>query len=162
MLPTRAVGLILALMLCGAAHARETLEDAFDARDVRDVNIAIDAGTVVVVGDDRATDIVVDHTTDVSASVVDGELRVSGGADDAASVSIGVPRDVRITLRLEKGDATVVGTYGEVTANVATGALIGASVKGNVRTLMGTRSAIAFGVALGFSGLIARLIRRFL
>ena len=138
MLPTRAVGLILALMLCGAAHARETLEDAFDARDVRDVNIAIDAGTVVVVGDDRATDIVVDHTTDVSASVVDGELRVSGGADDAASVSIGVPRDVRITLRLEKGDATVVGTYGEVTANGATGALTLEGARGVYKASVGS------------------------
>ena len=46
--------------------------------------------------------------------------------------------------------------------NIATLALIGGSVTGNVRTLMGTRSAIAFGIALGLSSLIIRLIRRFL
>ena len=66
------------------------------------------------------------------------------------------------SVRMQNSAAQwVVGGNIEAT-NVATVALIGASVTGNVKTLMGTRSAIAFGVALGFSSLIVRLIRRFL
>ena len=45
---------------------------------------------------------------------------------------------------------------------VLTLAVVGANVKGNVRALMGTRSAIAFGVALGLSTLFARFIGRLL
>jgi hypothetical protein len=41
-------------------------------------------------------------------------------------------------------------------------AVIGGNVSGNVRSLLGTRSAIAFGIALGASSLIARLLGRFL
>ena len=41
-------------------------------------------------------------------------------------------------------------------------AVVGGNVSGNVRSLFGTRAAIAFGIALGVSSLAARLIGRLL
>lgn len=41
-------------------------------------------------------------------------------------------------------------------------AVVGGNVSGNVRSLFGTRAAIAFGIALGVSSLVARLVGRLL
>ena len=41
-------------------------------------------------------------------------------------------------------------------------AVVGGNVSGNVRALFGTRAAIAFGIALGLSSLLARLLTRLL
>ncbi len=94
------------------------------------------------------------------------EARMSAlGASFAAHTDIEMSTAVIVgggSVRMQNTAAQwVVGGNIEA-SNVATLALIGASVTGNVKALMGTRSAIAFGVALGLSSLLLRLIRRFL
>jgi len=55
----------------------------------------------------------------------------------------------------------IVGGYVEA-RNVMALAVVGGAVSGEVRALFGTKSAIAFGLALGMASFVSRLLRKFL
>jgi hypothetical protein len=88
-----------------------------------------------------------------SGAIISGTTRM---ADSAAIVACGG------SLRIENA-ATPVVIGGAVEAQrVLALAVVAGSVEGRVNALMGTRAAIAFGVALGLSALLARLLRRWI
>ena len=92
-----------------------------------------------------------------------GQTLVGGvAARDAVVRNSAVAGTVTANAWLENVAASWI-VAGNVQADrVLTLAVVGANVKGNVRALMGPRAAIAFGVALGLSTLLARFVGRLL
>ena len=85
------------------------------------------------------------------AAIVSGSARL---ADSAALVACGG------SMRIENAAAPVIVGGAVEAQRVLALAVVAGSVEGRVNALMGTRAAIAFGVALGLSALLARLLRR--
>ena len=90
------------------------------------------------------------HTSAVGAAV-GSSTHLTGGYSVAAGGA-----HVRVENSMVQW---LIGGYVEAN-KVFSLAVIGGAVHGEVRTLMTARAAIVFGVALGLSGLAARILRR--
>ncbi len=106
---------------------------------VEGLRVEVSSGDVRVVGRDGDTAITLAPSEWVLITYVDGRATLSGAVPDGESVTIYVPRDTPVSIDVHKGAATVVGTYGDIDADIDIGSL----------TIDGSRGGFAARVGVG-------------
>ena len=121
------------------APAREADGETGSSPRVEGLRVEMSSGDVRVVGRDGDTGIILAPSEWVQITYVDGRATLSGAVPDGESVTVYVPRDTPLTIDMRAGAAAVVGTYGDIDADIDIGSL----------TVEGSRGAFSARVGVG-------------
>jgi hypothetical protein len=133
------------LLVAGSALAQEADVVAAHVR-ARSLQVDLPAGDVRVVGRDGDAGITLPPGDALLLTYVDDRAILTGAVPDGESITVYVPRDMPVSIELRNGAATVVGTYGDIKADIDVGALTIDGARGAFtgRVGVGTLSAAVF------------------
>ena len=126
--------LVLAGMLAALpAPTQEADGESGSGPRVEGLRVEVSSGDVRVVGRDGDTAITLAPSEWVLITYVDGRATLSGAVPDGESVTIYVPRDTPVSIDVHKGAATVVGTYGDIDADIDIELAMDLNLQGTLR-----------------------------